>query len=164
MAPLETSLKTRYYSFNEKFLEKGDFPSISTFECVSRFSPRPPHGPPVAARPFTPPHLFEQSNLYQQSCFKNVSALFSPSVCAALVALLRAFPSEGAGGFGDYGDVAYYGAIAIWCMVNSHPACKPLFLAAGAEEALRAILASTATSGGAKSQAERALKQLGLRV
>ena len=85
-------------------------------------------------------------------------------MCAALVALLRAFPSEGAGGFGDHGDVAYYGAGAIWRMVNSHPACKPLFLAAGAEEALRAILANTATSRDAKSDAKGALEQLGLRV
>ena len=92
------------------------------------------------------------------------SALFSPSVCAALVALLRAFPSEGAGGSGDYGDVAYYGAGAIWSMVVYHPACKPLFLAAGAEEALRAIRANTATSGRAKYWAEGALKKLGLRV
>jgi hypothetical protein len=85
-------------------------------------------------------------------------------VCAALVALLRAFPSEGAGGLGDYGDVACYGANAIWYMVGSHPACKPLFLAAGAEEALRAIRANTATSEEAKSKAKDALKQLGLRV
>ena len=85
-------------------------------------------------------------------------------MCAALVALLRAFPSEGAGGFGDYGDVAYYGAVAIYNMVDSHPACKPLFLSAGAEEALRAIRASTATSEDAKYRAEDALKQLGLRV
>ena len=85
-------------------------------------------------------------------------------MCAALVALLRAFPSEGAGGWGDYGDVAYYGAWAIYNMVYSHPACKPLFLAAGAEEALRAIRASTATSREAKSEAEDALKKLGLRV
>ena len=90
--------------------------------------------------------------------------LFSPSVCAALVALLRAFPSEGAGGNGDYGDVAFYGAWAIYWMVFYHPACKPLFLSAGAEEALRAIRASTATSAGAKEWAEIALKQLGLRV
>ena len=67
-------------------------------------------------------------------------------MCAALVALLRAFPSEGAGGGGDFGDVAGYGAATIYCMVVIHPACKPLFLAAGAEEALRAILANTATS------------------
>ena len=92
------------------------------------------------------------------------SALFSPSVCAALVALLRAFPSEGAGGDGDFGDVAFYGAGAISCMGYSHPACKPLFLAAGAEEALRAIRASTATSARAKSEAKDALKKLGLRV
>ena len=92
------------------------------------------------------------------------SALFSPSVCAALVALLRAFPSEGAGGNGDPGDVAYYGARAIYWMVGSHPACKPLFLSAGAEEALRAIRASPATSARAKSVAEEALKKLGLRV
>jgi hypothetical protein len=85
-------------------------------------------------------------------------------VCAALVALLRAFPSEGAGGFGDYGDVAAYGAWAIYCMVANHPACKPLFLAAGAEEALRAIRESPATSRGAKIEAEIALKELGLRV
>ena len=85
-------------------------------------------------------------------------------MCAALVSLLRAFPSEGAGGFGDNGDVALYGANAIWCMVDSHPACKPLFLSAGAEEALRAIRARAATSKGAKSYAENALKQLGLRV
>ena len=85
-------------------------------------------------------------------------------MCAALVALLRAFPSEGAGGFGDYGDVAWYGAYAIWCMVDSHPACKALFLSAGAEEALRAILANTATSEDAKSEAKDALKELGLRV
>ena len=91
-------------------------------------------------------------------------ALFSPSVCAALVALLRAFPSEGAGGHGDYGDVALYGAYAINNMVYNHPACKPLFLAAGAEEALRAILASTATSEDAKSWAGYALEKLGLRV
>ena len=85
-------------------------------------------------------------------------------MCAALVALLRAFPSEGAGGSGDYGDVARYGAGAIYNMVRNHPACKPLFLAAGAEEALRAILANTATSAQAKSEAENALEQLGLRV
>ena len=85
-------------------------------------------------------------------------------MCAALVALLRAFPSEGAGGMGDYGDVAFYGAGAIWCMVGSHPACKPLFLAAGAEEALRAIRANTATSAMAKREAEDALRRLGLRV
>ena len=85
-------------------------------------------------------------------------------MCAALVALLRAFPSEGAGGYDDYGDVACYGAYAIWNMVSSHPAYKPLFLAAGAEEALRAIRANTATSAEAKSAAENALKQLGLRV
>ena len=90
--------------------------------------------------------------------------LFSPSVCAALVALLRAFPSEGAGGNGDHGDIAFYGANAIYCMVNNHPACKPLFLAAGAEEALRAIRARRATSGDAKSNAKYALEQLGLRV
>jgi len=92
------------------------------------------------------------------------SALFSPSVCAALVALLRAFPSEGAGGRADYGDVALCGALAINNMAYSHPACKPLFLAAGAEEALRAIRANTATSEDAKSEAKDALKQLGLRV
>ena len=92
------------------------------------------------------------------------SALFSPSVCAALVSLLRAFPSEGAGGIDDYGDVAYYGANAIYWMGISHPACKPLFLSAGAEEALRAIRASTATSELAKSRAKAALEQLGLRV
>ena len=80
------------------------------------------------------------------------------------MALLRAFPSEGAGGLGDHGDVAYYGAGAIWSMVNSHPACKPLFLSAGAEEALRAIRANTATSGHAKNMAKDALKELGLRV
>jgi hypothetical protein len=85
-------------------------------------------------------------------------------VCAALVSLLRAFPSEGAGGGGDYGDVACYGAAAIWYMVDSHPACKPLFLSAGAEEALRAIRARAATSEAAKSGAEVALKELGLRV
>jgi len=85
-------------------------------------------------------------------------------VCAALVALLRAFPSEGAGGEAGYGDVAFYGADAIWNMVGSHPACKPLFLAAGAEEALRAIRASTATSAPAKSNAKDALEELGLRV
>ena len=85
-------------------------------------------------------------------------------MCAALVALLRAFPSEGAGGGGDYGDVALIGAVAISWMVDSHPACKPLFLSAGAEEALRAILANTATSEDAKSEAEEALKKLGLRV
>ena len=85
-------------------------------------------------------------------------------MCAALVALLRAFPSEGAGGVGDYGDVACHWAAAIYWMVNSHPACKPLFLAVGAEEALRAIRASTATSARAKSGAEGALKELGLRV
>ena len=79
-------------------------------------------------------------------------------MCAALVALLRAFPSEGVG------DVAFYGAAAIYWMVSSDPACKPLFLAAGAEEALRAILANTATSGDAKEYAEDALKKLGLRV
>ena len=95
---------------------------------------------------------------------KMFSALFSPSVCAALVALLRAFPSEGAGGYDDYGDVAFYGARAIWCMVDSHPACKPLFLSAGAEEALRAIRANTATSASAKSMTKGALKLLGLRV
>ena len=65
---------------------------------------------------------------------------------------------------GDYGDVALYGAYAIYWMVASHPDCKPLFLAAGAEEALRAILANTATSAQAKSEAENALEQLGLRV
>ena len=96
------------------------------------------------------------------------SALFFPSVCAALVSLLRAFPSEGAGGSGDYGDVALYGAAAIYYMAYSHPACKPLFLAAGAEEALRAIRARAATSAhakyNAKSQAKDALEQLGLRV
>ena len=85
-------------------------------------------------------------------------------MCAALVALLRAFPSEGAGGFDDHADVACQGAAAIYWMVDSHPACKPLFLAAGAEEALRAIRASTATSAQAKSKAKGALKQLGLRV
>ena len=85
-------------------------------------------------------------------------------MCAALVALLRAFPSEGAGGGGGYGDVAFYGADALWNMLGSHPACKPLFLAAGAEEALRAIRASTATSAPAKSNAKGALKELGLRV
>ena len=85
-------------------------------------------------------------------------------MCAALVSLLRAFPSEGAGGWGDYGDVAYWGAKAIWWMVDSHPACKPLFLSAGAEEALRAIRARAATSAQAKSGAELALKKLGLRV
>ena len=90
--------------------------------------------------------------------------LFFPSVCAALLALLRAFPSEGAGGLGDYGDVALFGAAAIYWLVNSHPACKPLFLAAGAEEALRAIRANTATSGDAKSEAKDALEELGLRV
>ena len=83
---------------------------------------------------------------------------------AALVSLLRAFPSEGAGGSGGYGDVAFYGAWAINNMAYSHPASKPLFLAAGAEEALRAIRARAATSGHAKSHAESALKQLGLRV
>ena len=85
-------------------------------------------------------------------------------MCAALVSLLRAFPSEGAGGEGDYGDVACWGARAIWYMVNSHPASKPLFLSAGAEEALRAILVNTATSASAKSNAESALLRLGLRV
>ena len=85
-------------------------------------------------------------------------------MCAALVALLRAFPSEGAGGYGDYGDVARYGAAAIYWMVDSHPACKALLLAAGAEEALRAIRATTATSEDAKSNAEGALERLGLRV
>ena len=85
-------------------------------------------------------------------------------MCAALVALLRAFPSEGAGGWDDYGDVACHGAGAIWWMVDSHPACKPLFLSAGAEEALRAIRANTATSEDAKSEAKDALEQLGLRV
>ena len=85
-------------------------------------------------------------------------------MCAALVSLLRAFPSEGAGGYGDYGDVALYGANAINCMVGSHPACKPLFLAAGAEEALRAIRARAATSEHAKIQAEFALERLGLDV
>ncbi len=65
---------------------------------------------------------------------------------------------------GDYGDVALYGASAIWMMVDSHPASTPLFLSAGAEEALRAILARAATSGEAKSMAEEALKRLGLRV
>jgi hypothetical protein len=85
-------------------------------------------------------------------------------VCAALVSLLRAFPSEGAGGSGDYGDVALYGAIAIYNMVNSHPASKPLFLSAGAEEALRAIRARAATSAQAKSAAKGALEELGLRV
>ena len=92
------------------------------------------------------------------------SVLFSPSVCAALVALLRAFPSEGAGGGGDFGDVALYGAWAICRMVINHPAWKALFLSAGAEEALRAIRASTATSASAKSEAELALERLGLRV
>ena len=67
-------------------------------------------------------------------------------------------------GWGDYGDVAFHGALAIYRMVDSHPACKPLFLAAGAEEALRAIRASTATSGDAKMYAGNALTQLGLRV
>lgn len=85
-------------------------------------------------------------------------------MCAALVALLRAFPSEGAGGEGDYGDVACYGAGAIWNMVDSHPASKPLFLSAGAEEALRAIRARPATSRDAKSHAKDALRQLGLEV
>ena len=85
-------------------------------------------------------------------------------MCAALVSLLRAFPSEGAGGSGDYGDVAFQGAIAIYNMVGSHPACKPLFLSAGAEEALRAIRARAATSEGAKSEAEGALELLGLEV
>ena len=85
-------------------------------------------------------------------------------MCAALVSLLRAFPSEGAGGSGDYGDVAYYGALAIYWMVRSHPACKPLFLSAGAEEALRAIRARAATSANAKMYAEFALEKLGLRV
>ena len=85
-------------------------------------------------------------------------------MCAALVSLLRAFPSEGAGGEGDYGDVALYGAYAIWCMVYSHPASKPLFLSAGAEEALRAIRARAATSATAKSHAKGALKELGLEV
>ena len=85
-------------------------------------------------------------------------------MCAALVSLLRAFPSEGAGGDGDYGDVALYGAGAIYCMVYFHPASKPLFLSAGAEEALRAIRARAATSARAKREAEYALKKLGLEV
>ena len=85
-------------------------------------------------------------------------------MCAALVSLLRAFPSEGAGGDDDYGDVACYGAYAIYYMVAGHPACKPLFLAAGAEEALRAIPARAATSQDAKSEAKDALEELGLRV
>ena len=85
-------------------------------------------------------------------------------MCAALVSLLRTFPSEGAGGTGDYGDVAYYGAVAIYNMVGSHSTSKPLFLSAGAEEALRAIRARAATSAQAKSNAEDALKRLGLRV
>ena len=85
-------------------------------------------------------------------------------MCAALVSLLRAFPSEGAGGFDDYGDVACWGADAINTMVGNHPACKPLFLSAGAEEALRAIVARAATSWDAKSHAKKALKLLGLRV
>ena len=164
MALLETSSKTRFSSFNEKFLEKGVFPSISTFKPVFRLSPRTPHGPPVTARPFTPPPPFEQSNNYLESCFKFFSALFFPSVCAALVSLLRAFPSEGAGGYGDYGDVACWGARAIYWMVDSHPACKSLFLSAGAEEALRAIRARAATSAHAKSEAVDALMQLVLRV
>ena len=65
---------------------------------------------------------------------------------------------------GDIGDVAFWGAWAIYWMVDSHPACKPLFLSAGAEEALRAIRARAATSERAKRVAKGALERLGLRV
>ena len=69
------------------------------------------------------------------------------------------------GGLGDPGDVAWAGAVAIYCMVISHAPNKQLFLEAGAEEVLRGILTEEETSIWAKQYARMALEeQLGLQA
>ena len=82
---------------------------------------------------------------------------------------MRLHPSLGRkgqrGGDDDAGDVAWAGADAIYCMVNSHAPNKQLFLEAGAEEVLRGILTNEETSYWAKKNARDALKdRLGLQV
>ena len=64
----------------------------------------------------------------------------------------------------DAGDVAWAGACAIEYMVGSHAPNKQLFLEAGAEEVLRGILTNEETSISAKSEARRALEELGLQA
>ena len=65
----------------------------------------------------------------------------------------------------DDEDVAYWGAWAVDRMVASHGPNKALFLQAGAEAALRRILATDAdTSWNAMQRASMALEKLGLKT
>ena len=79
---------------------------------------------------------------------------------AVVVSLLRLHPSHGAEDYAD-DNVAQHGAYVISCMAENDAPSKALFLAAGAEEALRAIVSAEETSGDAKKWARSALHKLG---
>ena len=84
-------------------------------------------------------------------------------LCAVVVSLLRLHPSHGAKDWAD-DNVAQHGARVISWIVEKHAPSKAMFLVAGTEEALRAIVSAEGTSLSAKYYAKSALRKLGLEL